>query len=59
MEKVLLKQKKNQEAKRNIGTIKSIDSFGSVNGIKSNIKPQGRNSNGARDQFASSLGKSN
>lgn len=43
MEKVLLKQKKNQEAKRNIGTIKSIDSFGSVHGHKGNAKPQGRN----------------
>jgi hypothetical protein len=59
LEKVLAKQKKNQEAKRNIGTVKSGDSNGSLHGKGHHSKPQGRNGNAGKDQFSSSLGKSN
>ena len=52
----MAKQKKNQEAKRNIGIVKA-------NGIGSELHsfknpPPGRNVNG-KDTFSSSLGKSN
>lgn len=57
--KVLAKQKKNQEAKRNIGTVKSGESNGSLNGRNTHGKPPGRNGGGGKEQFSSSLGKSN
>lgn len=59
LEKVLAKQKKNQEAKRNIGTIKSAASNSSLHGRSAHAKPHGRNGNGGKDQFSSSFGKSN
>ena len=55
----MAKQKKNQEAKRNIGTIKSADSNSSLHGRTNHAKPHGRNGNGGKDQFSSSFGKSN
>lgn len=50
LEKVLAKQKKNQEAKRNITTIKTSDSMGSIHGKNAHPKAiQGRNGNGGKD----------
>lgn len=55
----MAKQKKNQEAKRNIGTIKTADSNSSLHGRSGHAKPQGRNGGSAKEQFSSSYGKSN
>ena len=50
LEKVLAKQKKNQEAKRNITTIKTSDSLGSIHGKASHSKAiQGRNGNAGKE----------
>ena len=50
LEKVLAKQKKNQEAKRNITTIKTSDSMGALHGKANHSKAiQGRNGNAGKE----------
>lgn len=58
MERQLAKQKKSQEAKRNIGTVRGVDSAGGQNARSLAAKPKGRNGNGGKDPFASGMGQS-